>query len=398
MSAPAPTKPCLARRAAWDVFCHVVDNYGDIGVCWRLARQLASEHGFAVRLWVDDLTVFQHICPEIATSQSVQYVQGIKVCRWESPFQHVAPGDVIIEAFACQLPDKFVAAMAARRVPPVWVNLDYLSAETWVSGCHTLPSPHPQLPLIKYFFFPGFDERTGGLLRESDLEARRSAFSDSPELQTAFWRSLGFSPPAAGDLVVSLFAYENAMLEDMLDVWARGKVPVCCLVPNGQPLFALETFVGKPLRAGDTVRCGGLEIRALPFVAQPEFDRMLWVSDVNFVRGEDSFVRAQWAEKPMVWHIYPQDGGAHLTKLSAFLDLYTASASAASTTTIRRFHDAWNAQPNGGKNSGQIASELWRQCLDARADLRRLAQNWANYLKKQDDLCSRLVRFCHSKL
>ena len=25
----------------WDMFCRVIDNYGDIGVCWRLAADLA---------------------------------------------------------------------------------------------------------------------------------------------------------------------------------------------------------------------------------------------------------------------------------------------------------------------------------------------------------------------
>ncbi|WP_187492385.1 elongation factor P maturation arginine rhamnosyltransferase EarP, partial [Pantoea agglomerans] len=25
-------------KVTWDIFCTVVDNYGDIGVTWRLAR------------------------------------------------------------------------------------------------------------------------------------------------------------------------------------------------------------------------------------------------------------------------------------------------------------------------------------------------------------------------
>ena len=45
-------------RLAWDIFCTVIDNYGDIGICWRLARQLRVDDGQRVRLWVDDLTSF----------------------------------------------------------------------------------------------------------------------------------------------------------------------------------------------------------------------------------------------------------------------------------------------------------------------------------------------------
>ena len=26
----------------WDIFCQVIDNHGDVGVCWRLARELAA--------------------------------------------------------------------------------------------------------------------------------------------------------------------------------------------------------------------------------------------------------------------------------------------------------------------------------------------------------------------
>ena len=29
-------------RVTWDIFCSVVDNFGDIGVTWRLARQLVA--------------------------------------------------------------------------------------------------------------------------------------------------------------------------------------------------------------------------------------------------------------------------------------------------------------------------------------------------------------------
>jgi hypothetical protein len=27
-----------AMQLHWDIFCRVIDNFGDIGVCWRLAH------------------------------------------------------------------------------------------------------------------------------------------------------------------------------------------------------------------------------------------------------------------------------------------------------------------------------------------------------------------------
>ena len=378
----------------WDIFCTVVDNYGDIGVCWRLARQLVAEHGVAARLWVDDLAAFARICPEIDASLPIQSAQGVEVRRWSADFPAVVPGEVVIEAFACELPASFTAAMAERPPPPAWINLDYLSAEAWVSGCHALPSPHPRLPLTKYFFFPGFDETTGGLLREAGLEQQRQAYCASPQQQAAFWTRLGQSPPPADSLVVSLFAYENAALADLLATWSQGAQPVCCLAPATRTLAAIEQFAGRSLQAGDVIRRGQLEIRVLPFVAQPDYDRLLWSCDVNFVRGEDSFVRAQWAARPLLWQIYPQHDDAHQVKLSAFLDRYCAELPATASAAVRRFHQVWNGQTGAGR----IGAELWSQWVAALPELRRHAEQWATNLSKQEDLCSSMVHFCLSKL
>ena len=386
--------PENAAGPDWDIFCNVIDNFGDIGVCWRLARQLVTEYGVAVRLWVDDLAAFRNICPEIDALRTIQMTQGVEIRLWARDFPEAIPGDVVVEAFACRLPDAFIDAMAARSRTPVWINLDYLSAEAWVEGCHVLPSPHPKLSLTKYFFFPGFGAGTGGLLRERDLETRRRQFVDSPAEQNVFWQGLGMPPPSRDCLNVSLFAYENPAMPDLLSVWARGSTPVCCLAPVTRTRPGIEVFAGRALQAGDIVRDGNLEIRLLPFVPQADYDKLLWSCDVNFVRGEDSFVRAQWAARPMVWQIYPQDDDAHRVKLTAFLDLYCADLSAAAASSVREMFFAWNDPVN----SGSLSSERWLKWMKALPELRRHAVVWVNFLKKQDDLCASLMRFCRSKL
>ena len=383
-----------ATPPRWDIFCNVIDNFGDIGVCWRLARQLFAEHGVAVRLWVDDLTVFQRICPEIDSCASVQNAQGVEVRAWRNDFSAIVPGDVVIEAFACRLPEPIEEAMASRFPKPVWINLDYLSAEAWVSGCHALPSPHPQRPLTKYFYFPGFSENTGGLLRERDLYARRQDFSTIPEQQLDFWQRLGLPPPPVDALRVSLFAYENQALPDLLSQWAEGPTPVYCLAPMTRTLAEIERFFGTVLQAGDVIRRGNLQLRMLPLVTQADYDRLLWSCDINFVRGEDSFVRAQWAAKPMVWQIYPQQDAAHQVKLEAFLDLYCAKLPPVAAEVVRRLFRSWN----GGSADARMAPDLWAQWMNALPAIRAHAENWANSLSEQEDLCSSLVRFCRSKL
>ena len=219
-----------------DIFCNVIDNYGDIGVCWRLARQLANEHGLAVRLWLDDLSALAKLCPETDATLEKQKCRGVEVCLWRKEFSDVQPVELVIEAFACKLPQKYIETMAARDCKPFWINLEYLSAEDWVESHHKLPSPHPTLPLTKYFFFPGFTMQTGGLLLERDLLARRDAFQNDAVQQQAFWQSVGMEMPATETLKISLFGYENAALPGLFDAWVASVQPVLCLIPEGHIL------------------------------------------------------------------------------------------------------------------------------------------------------------------
>ena len=384
----------IAQHSHWDIFCNVIDNFGDIGVCWRLARQLAAEHGIKVRLWVDELHAFQHICPDIDTEKPVQNVHEVEVRRWTGDFSGVIPGDVVIEAFACHLPDLFEEAMASRHPKPAWISLDYLSAEDWVAGCHALPSPHSRLPLAKHFFFPGFTHSTGGLLRENDLMERRQHYETSTSAQQKFWQTLGFVPPPPETLLISLFSYENPAIPDLLDAWANGSMPVCCLAPLTHNHGAIESFFGQTLLTGKTIHRGQLELRTIPFVEQTDYDKLLWACNINLVRGEDSFVRAQWAAKPMLWQIYPQEESAHLIKLRAFLDLYSDGMTDTTAQAVRKLFLAWN----GDESEGEITRESWERYLTQLPALEKNAINWEKELSKQQDLCSQLVQFCASKL
>ncbi len=400
-----------------DIFCNVIDNYGDIGVCWRLARQLANEHGLQVRLWVDDLGSLARMCHEVDAARDIQHCRGVGVRRWTadafrsfpqalsrpvgSPLPLAGEGrgvaDLVIEAFSCTLPQGYIEAMAAQEAKPVWINLEYLSAENWVHGCHGLPSPHPGLPLTKYFFFPGFTKQTGGLLLERGLLARRDAFQCDAAQQRAFWQSLGMEIPGAETLKVSLFGYENDALAGLFDVWAGGAQPVLCLVPEGRILPQVEQYfeeVGRDSSRHASVgmnpdlrsySCGKLQVYVLPFVEQERYDELLWACDVNVVRGEDSCVRAQWAAKPFVWQIYPQHDAVHWKKLQAFLSLYNAPLGAAASQAVQDMWEAWN--------SGGGAGDAWSAFAAVRSELDSRAQEWARELA-DNNLALNLLDFC----
>lgn len=378
-------------RLSWDIFCTVIDNFGDIGVCWRLARQLAAERGETVRLWVDDLHAFARLETRLDVTRAEQSVAGVTIVHWTAEAPLLAPQQVVIEAFACHPPPAFLAAMAAAPCKPVWINLDYLSAEDWVEGCHGLGSPHPRLPLRHHFFFPGFTSATGGLLRERELLAERAAWQADGARQAAWLMALGLPAEALTQPRHSLFCYANPALPALLDAWQAGS-PRCLLVADGKPRQQVEDWLGHGLVCGQPLVRDSLTLLALPFLSQPDYDRLLWSCTLNFVRGEDSFVRAQWAARPLVWHIYPQDEAAHLVKLAAFLDRYGAGLPAGAMAAQARFWQHWNDGP-----AADIGAS-WQALAAALPALQQQADAWCGQLARQADLASQLAGFAQRQL
>jgi len=376
-------------RNRWDIFCKVVDNYGDIGVAWRLARMLAAEHDLDVRLWVDEPAALARIWPAATADVQSQRVAAVEVRRWTEPFPDVEPGEVVVETFQCVIPESYLAAMAARTHPPCWINLDYLSAEDWVSGCHRLPSPHPRLPLTKYFYFPGFDSATGGLLHERGLDAQRATFLSDPRALERYWARHEMDLPGRGELRVSLFCYEEAPTAELFSHWARGASLITALMPAGAAAERIRTALGSSGASNGWIERGAARLKIIPFSDQTEFDRLLWACHVNFVRGEDSFVRAQWARRPFVWNIYPQRENTHWIKLHAFLDRYTAGAVPAHALAIRHLWRAWN-----GLVSPAELALAWEGYIAQREDIARHAVRWAEQLAQQEELATGLVKFC----
>ena len=307
-------------------------------------------------------------------------VEGVELRHWTQPFPEVEPGEVVIEAFACELPERHLQVMARQQPHPVWINLEYLSAEDWVAGCHAMSSPHPRLPLVKHFFFPGFEESTGGLVREADLLMCRDAFRRE---KRAAWRARH----GVEGVCVSLFAYEQPGLPALMQAWAESACALTVLVPESRVLGDVQRALGRPtLAVGERVRWGSLTVHILPFTDQQGYDEMLWACDLNFVRGEDSFVRAQWAGKPFVWQIYAQDEGAHFDKLDAFMARYVAGLDPQTAVALTRFWQAWNGH-------GEPAV-VWPAFAAALPEMDRHAAQWCERLAAQADLSSRLTKFC----
>ncbi|MFM2052127.1 MAG: elongation factor maturation arginine rhamnosyltransferase EarP [Pseudomonadota bacterium] len=382
---PETVVPPGLRR--WDVFCRVIDNHGDLGVCWRLARDLAGR-GAQVRLWVDDASALAWMAPDGSP--------GVEVLPWRDPLEGEVPGDVVVEAFGCDPPPAFVARMAAAARPPHWINLEYLSAEPWVERAHRLASPQwhgPGRGLTKWFFYPGFTDRTGGLLREPGLLARRDAHHRETTLARLGLR-LGADDPPDHALML-LFGYAQPRLPAWLDLLAAGHggaragISTTLLVTPGHSARQVGAWLaGRGLRRSDAGReVGALRLHFLPHVSQVEFDRLLWACDLNLVRGEDSAVRALWAGRPMLWQLYPQDDGAHEAKLEAFLAQALDDAPAPLADAVGEMARLWN-----GLGPAERLPQAWARLWPAlRAGWRRAAEARSHRWASQPDLTTQMI-------
>jgi uncharacterized repeat protein (TIGR03837 family) len=340
-----------------DLFCRVVDNWGDLGVCWRLARQLTEEFDFEVRLIVDDLSPFEVIAPDVDRTVERQTFENIDIVRWDA-FADSCEADWVIEAFACDPPETYVQSMTQCSPQPFWINIEYLSAENWVDGVHEKPSPHPRLPLTKYFFVPGFTPASGGLIREEwvTTDTARAAKKASAHSVNCF-----------------VFTYAHAPVDALARGFAQASMTAS---------FAVAAELTTSLANVDHVR--------IATVPQSEFDTLLGTFDLLLVRGEDSFVRAQFAGKPMLWHIYPTEDRAHIKKLDAWLNRYCADMDDQLTEVYRRASHAF-VDPQAMENS----EEAFRRLASRIEALRAHAIAWQRKLFAMPDLAGRLVEFSH---
>lgn len=372
------------------LLCRVVDNFGDAGVCWRLARQLVREHGWQVRLTIDR--------PELLLRFGARDGDGVRIEAWPNdgdarPGGSVRrdggpgdphaqqPDDVLISAFGAEPPPTLRASLAGAAARPLWVQLEYLSAETWIAGYHGLRSTKPADGAVEHYYYPGFDEASGGLLRERGLLAQRDAF-DATRSRNRWLREHGIV--TSDESLATLFCYPHAPVAEWLAAIAGGAHRWHVVVPETVADQALGTFFDEPLAPGRVLRRGPLSVQRIAFLSHDEYDRLLWSADLNFVRGEDSWIRAHWAARPFVWQPYPQENETHRVKLQAFLARMRAGGA------VDSMMRAWSGD-------GALAP-AWSRFATQLPELAAGFRDWSNRLAGQTDLASRLVKFCTERL
>lgn len=389
-----------------DLFCQVIDHYGDIGVTWRLAKQLNKEHGISLRLWVDDLNVFARIEPRIIAQADQQTIDQIDIRRWVKDTAPPKPYPIVISSFCCPLGTDWLKRMSAES-NPCWVELEYLSAEPWVESHHGLSSKRSD-GLNPTFFYPGFTNQTAGLIRERNIIQERDAWQADMAQQNHFLKHIGvpINPHVPRPFYVSLFAYPQAPFQSFFNAlnrsskWNASQASHLHHTLQSSLIFDSTQTATQQLKNIHILIPEGVSLpdnlitspsvtwQRIPFLTQADYDKLLWSMNLNVVRGEDSFMRALWAGKPLIWHIYRQTENTHLTKLNAWL------ARTELPQPVKEAMLAWSS-PN---QSDQLETAL----LEALS-----AENWLNWQQTANqytqklailpDLATNLAHFCHEK-
>jgi uncharacterized repeat protein (TIGR03837 family) len=301
-----------------DIFCHRVDNFGDVGVAYRFAKEFkAARPSCRVRLFVDDIETLWTIAGAIDTSKAIQEHESITCVNARSLdaalVDALGVSDVMVETFACHIPAPLMEL--ARDGSKLIINLEHLSAEDWVEDYHLKESLLGRGSVRKFYFMPGFRETTGGLI----LNPRLYGWMDGGVVAGA----------DGGQLVGTVFTYERGFDTLIRDLAALGRETTLLVFGDKSQAGMSVTLE----RLTDGQRCPiaqcsegyrqyaykNIRLVYMPFISQHDYDALLRCTDFNIVRGEDSFARAMLSGKPFIWNAYIQDEKYHLVKVEALL-------------------------------------------------------------------------------
>jgi len=317
------------RFTSIDIFCHVIDNYGDAGVVYRFAKEcLLARPGLRIRVFIDDVKPLHDMVPGIDPVKTMQELDGVAFNSWdiitEDLVKEIGTADILVEAFACFIPD-MVLETASRR-PTVIINLEYFSAEPWIEGYHLKESLVGRGALKKYYFMPGLTPASGGVIIDTRMERARGVVNQNRvEYFAELLEKYGLGRHGSKiPLFGTVFTYTrgfDTLLEDLQSIDNDVFLFVLGQKSAEGMLRTLERKTAGPF-SGPIGKLGNTHIVFMPFLPQYHYDELLCACDFNIVRGEDSLVRAVLAGKPLLWQAYIQENKYQLVKVKAFAETF----------------------------------------------------------------------------
>lgn len=359
-----------------NIFCDVIDNFGDAGVCLRLGRDLCNKKE-KVNLFCNNLEAIKKIIKKEDLDN-----QNLKISLWPTKEENIEIKDTVIQAFSVRLPDFIYSNIKKNRA--LVINLEYLTAEPFADDCHKLPSYSDGIE--SFFFFPGFTKKTGGLVVEdSFLQKVKEKDNDV--------KNRPCEELKIKDSYITLFSYKNPKVNYLLKILSKfaeqQNKTLTIIVFEGKPLNNLNNLLNLNLNVGDTYKLNNIVIKVSPMVDQDAYDSLLLGSYINLVRGEDSIVRAMLTGNPFLWHIYPQEENAHIDKINALFDRMDEFCSdKESVETLRQLTLSYNGTSDF-IHDFDISSfiEKWKH----------LSEEWRDHLLSLGSLTDNLLAFIREK-
>ena len=336
-----------------DIFCQVIDNYGDVGVAYRLAREFK-------RVYPNKKLRF--VINQIEELNLIRKSEDIEIILYKDISKIENSADLIIESFGCEIPKEYMDK--ALKNSKLIINLEYFSAEKWVDDFH-LQESFLGGNLKKYFFIPGLSEKSGGILLDNEFLERKKKVEANKEY---YLEKFGIKEKY--DLIGSVFSYKknfDSLIEELKKL--NKKVILLILSEKTQKNFIKYFDNGN--------NYDKIKFVKLPFFTYDKYEELLALCDFNLVRGEDSFVRALLLGKPFLWHIYPQDENTHIKKLESFLEKYCSNNKELKQTFINY---------NINKDDFSYFFKNFKE-------IEKYNKNYASYLIKNCNLMEKLINF-----
>jgi len=365
------------RQLHITLVCEVLDNFGDAGITWRLACLLADEWHARITIAIDQPALLQLWHQKRRDRQPCD----IKVTKLQDARTTDQPPDLLIAMLGSTVPPAIRAQILAHRVS--WVRYEYLTAEPWIDEFHGRSSVKPDDGATEWFYYPGYTSLSGGLLREKNLLAQLRRFTSADPAASgnrSAWMQANKLDSPADHFRVCLFGYAEPSTHHLLE----------SLLALPRPI---SIFIAQSLAGGLALDTSDPRLRVHQWLDQPDFDCLLASCDLSIVRGEDSWLRAQWTGQPMFWQPYRQADAGHLNKLAAFLDRLLAGAEPGAARAIRQAMMCLNDGSDG--RDWPNALPAW---FDHLSQIRQIHRAWRDELALQTTLGERLLSFSRDQL
>ena len=377
-----------------DIFCEIIDNFGDIGVVYRISKELKKIfQNVRIRIVLNRLEEFKAINKKVKDTD-YQEIDGL-ICVTEKyvkeNIETFGVSDVFIEAFGCNVPEEYVKA--AKENSKLWINLEYLSGEKWIEDFHLCESLIDSKTLKKIFFMPGFSEKSGGVIIDSGfLERMKFGKENRDEVFKKYFKDFDLKDKFIG----TVFSYEKNF-ENLLETLKNYEKETVLLLMGEKTQKSFSEILKKNLTEdyGNIVKYGKITMIYSDFFSQEEYEEIISASDFNFTRGEDSFVRGIILGKPFMWHIYLQEEKAHMDKIKAFTERFKESikVSEEEKNIIESYCNLLEDYNDRDKNSLEKGKEDFRIFFEKFEEIDRICEKYSKFLLEKCNLVKKLYKY-----